>query len=225
MESTTTGSEPVREGPDRSALAIAAVLLGLLVGFGAYLWMLASPDVPDFGDAAHVLPVPAEIPEFDLVDQHGETFDRSSLEGHWSLLFFGYTYCPDVCPMTLQSLARVRELMDREGGAGADTRMVFVSVDPARDSVARLAEYVAFFFPELVGATGDAREIDRLTGAVGAFHREAEGERPDEYLVDHSSSLYLVDPQARLHAVLHEPRDPREFVNLLRKVEAFERSS
>jgi len=226
VESTArAGSEPRASGTDHSGLAIALVLLGLIVGFGVYLWTLASPDVPDFGDAAHVLPVPVELPDFALVDQRGEAFDRSRLEGHWSLLFFGYTYCPDVCPITLQSLGRVRKLLDGEGGAAAATQMVFVSVDPARDSVPRLAEYVAFFFPSLVGATGDPGEIDRLTAAVGVFHQEAQGERPDEYLVDHSSSLYLVDPRARLHAVLHEPRDVPEFVDLLRKVEAFERSS
>lgn len=115
--------------------------------------------------------------------------------------------------------------MEGEARPGAPTQMVFVSVDPDRDGPQRLAEYVSFFHPDLVGATGEPAQLSRLSGAVGAYHRRAEGEEGDGYLVDHASSLFLVDPRARLHAVLHEPEDPRAFVELLRKVQAFGRSS
>ena len=219
------GQESGASAPDRTGILLALGALGLIALFGLYLWKLAPIETPDFGDAAYVLPVAASIPDFRLVDHRGQPFDRSRLQGHWSLLFFGYTYCPDVCPMTLQSLARVRKLLDADGESGEPPQMVFISVDPKRDTTERLAQYVAFFHPALVGATGEPEQIDRLTGAVGAFYRQAEGGTSDDYRVDHTSSVFLIDPQVRLHAVLHEPEEPRAFVDLLSKVEAFERSS
>jgi protein SCO1/2 len=198
------------------------VTAAILAAFASLLWMVAPEKSLDLGDEGHVLPVARAIPEFELVDHRGETFDRSRLEGEWSLLFFGYTYCPDVCPMTLQSLARVQALMD----PNASTQVVFVSVDPTRDTTARLAEYVEFFHPALVGASGDAAELERLTHAMGAFYRQGEtGAQADDYLVDHSASLFLVDPQARLHAVLHEPQDPQAFIDLLERVQSVGGSS
>jgi protein SCO1/2 len=216
--------EPTVRGgasPDRSGLVIAGAVLVALAGFGVYLSTLSAPDVPDLGEAGHVLPVPLELSRFELVDQRGQPFDRSRLEGRWSLLFFGYSYCPDVCPMTLQTLARVREHMD----ADAETQIVFVSVDPERDTPERLAEYVAFFDPAMLGVTGEIGEVMELSRSAGAFHQKAEGENGDEYLVDHTTSLFLVGPEAYVHAILHEPEDPQAFVDLLKQLRTIERSS
>ncbi len=214
MESTA-GAPTDTSPPGRIGVAIALALLSALAAFGALLWLSAPPPAPDVGEGGHVLPVPREIPAFALVDHRGEPFDRARLEGGWSLLFFGYASCPDICPMTLGSLARVQPLLPPDDAP----RVVFVSVDPARDSSERLAQYVAHFDPSFVGATGEPREIERLSGAMGAYFAEAEGG-----LVDHASSLFLVDPQARLHAVLHEPDEPEAFVALLATVQAVERS-
>jgi len=199
--------------------AVVAIALAL---FGVLLWRSAPPPVPEFDEDVHVLPVTLAIPEFELVDHLGARFGRDSLDGRWSLLFFGYTYCPDICPITLQSLVPVQERL----GAGSDTGVVFVSVDPARDDVARMAEYVAFFHPSLLGVTGDAEQIAALTSAVGAYNAlQAPEPGAEGYLVDHASSLFLVGPDARLHAILHEPEDPDAFVSLLRRIQALDRSS
>jgi len=208
---------------DRGAFVAVAGVLVVLVVFGVVLWRSAPPPVPDFGADVHVLPVPLEIADFALVDHEGAPFTRASLEGRWTLLFFGYTYCPDVCPMTLQSLVPVQDLLERE--SQGEPGVVFVSVDPARDDVQRMAEYVAFFHPALRGATGEAAEIDHLTRSVGAYN-QAQPAAPgaDGYLVDHATSLFLVGPDARLHAILHEPTDARAFVDLLRRIQAFDRS-
>lgn len=222
--------EPASEGgvghapprPDRSPLWIAGVLLLGVVAFAAFLYGAVPAEAPDVGEGARVLPVPLEIPEFSLVDHRGRPFDRSRLLGTWSLLFFGYTYCPDVCPLTLQSLAPVQDALAE---VPPPVQVVFVSVDPDRDSPERLAEYVGFFHPELLGVTGEAREIERLTRAVGAFHEKADGGHGADYLVDHASSLFLVDPDARLHAVLEDPHDTGEYVALLSRVISAQRSS
>jgi len=211
------GSPRPSGGIDATAWLVGAASLALVAGFVFLLWRIAPTPPPDLGPEAHVLPVPLEIPEFELVDHRGDAFDRERLLGHWTLLFFGYTYCPDICPVTLQKLAPVLDRL----GPDADLQAVFVSVDPERDDSARLAEYVAFFHPRLWGASGDEAEIDRLTSALGVYHAKSEVEDGGSgYLVDHSSSLFLVDPEARLHAILHEPEGTESFVDLLRRAQA-----
>jgi len=204
-------------GSGRSGLWLGAASVALIAGFVFLLWRIAPAPPPDLGPEAHVLPVPLAIGEFELVDHRGEPFDRDRLLGRWSLLFFGYTYCPDICPVTLSKLAPVLDLL----GPDAALQAVFVSVDPERDDTERIAEYVTFFHPALIGASGPPEEIARLTRAIGVYHEKRAFDDPgaDGYLVDHSSSLFLVDPSARLHAILHEPDDPRVFVELLTRAQ------
>ena len=180
------------------------MVLGLavagLVGFGAYLWSLPTPWSPEVGFGAQVLAVPRKLPDFALVDHRGRPFGHARLEGRWSLLYFGTTSCPDVCPATLQILAALGEYAD----AAPPVQRVFVSVDPLRDTPARLLP-----------------ELGRLTRAVGAMHqrgRAVGGSR--SYRVDHAASLFLVDPQARLYAILDEPVNADAFADLVRKVQA-----
>ena len=213
---------PAPRTRDRAPLWIGVVALAGVVAFGAFLLRVAPPEAPDVGEGARVLPVPLEIPDFSLTDHRGQPFDRARLEGAWSLLFFGYTYCPDVCPGTLQRLAPEQDALAATTPA---VQVVFVSVDPERDTTDRLAEYVGFFHEDLLGASGEPREVERLTRAVGAFHQKAEGGEELAYLVDHSSSLFLVDPNARLHAVLRDPHETEYYTSLLRRVIAAERSS
>lgn len=203
-----------------SAAVIATVAVGALVAFGFYLASIPVPRSVDVGEGARVLPVPIELPAFALVDHEGAPFDRSRLEGRWSLLFFGYTYCPDVCPITLQNLIPVQDAL-AASDAETPVQVVFVSVDPERDAGDRLAEYVGFFHPDLVGVTGDPEEIRRLARGVGAFYRKAEGgSDAEDYLVDHSATLFLVDPDLRLRAVMDDPHEPQEFLDLLARIQA-----
>lgn len=218
MTAPPKGAPPSpRAGIDWSAVGVTVASLALIGGFVFLLWRIAPAPPPDLGADAHVLPVPLAIPDFELMDHRGEAFTHDDLEGRWTLLFFGYTYCPDICPVTLQKLAPVLDLL----GPESETVAVFVSVDPERDGRARLAEYVAFFHPALVGASGEMHEIETLTGAIGVFHQKSEIPGASEgYLVDHSASLFLVDPSGRLHAIFHEPEDPQGFADLLARARA-----
>lgn len=193
---------------------VFVVTVGTLA-FGAYVWELAPPPAPDVGEGARVLPVPLAIEDFELVDHQGAPFDRSRLEGRWSVLFFGYTYCPDICPLTLQRLAEVQPLLSEDGIPSQ--QVVFVSVDPDRDRD-RIREYVAYFHPSFIAATGEPAQIERLARSVGAFHEKARQEG-DGYLINHSSVLFLVDPSAKLRAVLEDPHDPEEYVELLARIQ------
>lgn len=201
---------------------VGTAMIASLVAFGAYLARVAPAPPPAVGEGATLLPVPLELPEFSLVDQDGVRFDRDRLAGRWTLAFFGYTYCPDVCPDTLQSLAPVLERLPESPA----TQVVFVSVDPERDTPARMKQYVVHFHPRLLGVTGVEEEIERLTRALGAFHRRSERRGSDgAYLVDHTASLFLIDPRGRLQALLEEPDDPDAFVDLLARVQSARRVS
>jgi protein SCO1/2 len=138
-----------------------------------------------------------------LVSADGAAFDAPRLRGRWSLVFFGFTSCPDVCPTTLQTLAAfARE--PANGVASGDTQVVFVSVDPERDSRSRIAEYLQAFDPRFVGVTGSPAAMELFSAQAGA------GFAVSGAAMDHSTSVFVVDPQGRLAGVLLHPADAAE---------------
>jgi protein SCO1/2 len=175
--------------------------------------ILTRSDEPSI--AGFVYPEPRVISPFKLAAQDGKPFDLESLKGKWTFVYFGYTYCPDVCPTTLAELARAKKLLDQ---AGLSAQYVFVSVDPQRDTPKRLAQYVAFFDPGFVGATGSDEALTALTRQIGVAYSFPEGTRGASYAVDHSSIVALFDPDARLHAVFTPPQEAEEIADGLRKI-------
>ena len=192
-----------------------AVALGLAVAL--VLGVGRSDDPPSI--AGFVYPEPKAISPFSLSTQDGRPFDLESLRGKWSFVYFGYTYCPDVCPTTLAELARARKLLE-EAGADAATQYVFVSVDPQRDTPQRLAQYVAFFDRTFVGATGSDDALTGLTRQIGVAYAFPGGKKGDRYAVDHSSIVALFDPDARLHAVFTPPQEAQGIAEGFRKIRA-----
>lgn len=149
---------------------------------------------------------PRRFKDFNLVDHRGQAFDRSRLEGKWSLIFFGFTHCPDVCPTTLASLsqwyAQLPEKMQ------ADTQVVLVTVDPARDDVATLAQYVPYFHQDFVGVTGEFLAIKRFANQLNvAFTKVVQG---DDYTMDHSAIVALVNPKGDYHAFFKPPLESQK---------------
>jgi protein SCO1/2 len=136
---------------------------------------------------------------------HGP-IDRDDLRGRWTYVFFGYRSCPDLCPNTLHELAAFRRLLDDSNAPDADrVQVLFVSVDPARDSEEALAEYVAYFDPRFIGATAGRAALERFAGQFGArFVYEAET-APGQYAVTHSAAIFLVDPHVRVIAAFSQP--------------------
>src|SRR2546425_9813610 len=135
--------------PRKIALLAAAVVA---VGAGMVFGILSrSGDRPEI--AGFVYPEPKTISPFKLTEHNGSSFDLDALKGKWSFVYFGYTYCPDVCPTTLAELSRAQKLLE-DAGLDAGTQYVFVSVDSQRDTPRRLGEYVGFFNRKFVGATG-----------------------------------------------------------------------
>jgi len=146
---------------------------------------------------------PLSVPA--LVDADGAVFTPERLQGRWSLVFFGYTSCTDVCPMTLQALS-VAARDPRTGIATGASQIVFVSLDPERDTPPRMKSYLQRFDAPIVGLTGRRDALDRFRNDVGAgFRSRASG-------IDHSTSLFVLDPHGRLARVLLRPTDPARIV-------------
>jgi protein SCO1 len=147
---------------------------------------------------------PRPLPAFSLLDHHGSAFTRDSLKGHWSMLYFGYTNCPDLCPTTLSILAAMHKRM---AAAHEEPRpvVVFVSVDAKRDTPAVLARYVPFFDPGFVGVTARAQaqveEFARRLGVAVIIGPETNG----VYAVDHSGAVFVTAPDGTLAAILTGP--------------------
>jgi protein SCO1/2 len=183
----------------RHAPVAIAILAAVAVGVGVALHEHnAQPLALQAGTA---LPEPRPLPQFALVDPAGRPVDRARFEGRWSLVFTGFTHCPDVCPTTLAWMAELRRLVGRD-----DLQFVFVSVDPERDTPAAVGRYLAHFDPALVGATGAREEMERLTAALGLAQVRNPG-AGDDYTVDHSTALVLIDYEARLAGYFSAPHE------------------
>ena len=144
---------------------------------------------------------PKPLTAFALTDDRQRVFDLESLKGKWSFLFFGFTHCPDVCPTTLAELARARDKIVENAVGAEPVQFVFVSVDPNRDTAGKLGQYVRYFDASFVGVTGDDAQIANLAGQLGAFYEVAVTPGAQNYSVSHSAAVFLLDPQARKHAV------------------------
>jgi len=202
--------------------------IGTIVIFGFFLLVMV---------AAYVLTKPVERPvelegvlrpdfralqTFRLTDHNNTVFDEKRLQGKWSFVFFGYTSCPDVCPATLYVLSSVHRLLSEEvGTAPDDMQVIFISVDPARDTPEKLAGYVTYFNEDFIAATADKNEIDKLARQFAAGYIIEEETSPGEYNVSHTSAIFLIEPDGRLVATFSQPHQPSTIVSLYKKIRAF----
>lgn len=133
---------------------------------------------------------------FTLLNTDGDTVTAADFRGRYMLVYFGYTHCPDVCPTTLMNMARALDCLAEKASKKAKVVVpIFISVDPARDTVQVVREYVAKFHSRMVGLTGSRNQVSRAAQAYRIYSKKAEaGHGPDEYLVDHSSYIYLIAP-------------------------------
>ena len=180
-------------------LGIAALLAGL------FLFHTSRPDPPQLESATLYPSDFRPLAHFELTDQMGQLFGKNQLNGNWSILFFGYTYCPDICPMTLTVMNQIDSELKKHG---VRVQVIFVSVDPERDTPARLQEYLKFFNPEFRGltdTTADQHEIKKLTASLGVFYNRPDNRQIENYLVDHSAGIFLINPDARAHALFSAP--------------------
>ena len=192
-------------------VALMALALGLAVG------IRSSRDGDPPAIAGFVYPQPRELSAFTLVAHDGSEFNLDRLRGKWTFAYFGYTYCPDVCPTMLAELARVQSLLASAGLDDAN-QYLMISVDPKRDTPQHLAQYVPHFNKKLIGVTGTRAALDQLTQQVGVAYDFPEGTDGENYPVSHSSIVALFDPDARLHAVFTVPHKAESIADGFRKL-------
>lgn len=165
-----------------------------------------------FGEQAKVLP------DFQLVDQNSRALGKAELVGKWSLMFFGYTHCPDVCPTSLQILS---DLLNTIDGSNIDGKIqvIFVSVDPARDTPAILKTYVQYFHRDIIGASAPLIELDRLTSSIGIAHsRDINNGSAEVYDVSHSSAIILLNPRGEFSGLFGAPHDSQAMARDMAKI-------
>jgi cytochrome oxidase Cu insertion factor (SCO1/SenC/PrrC family) len=150
---------------------------------------------------------------FELTDQTGHRRTDADFRGKLVVLYFGYTYCPDVCPTELQSISLA---LDKLGAAADAVQPVFISVDPERDTPARLAEFVASFHPRLIGLTGSLADIKKTAIAYRTFFAKNDATAPGEYSVDHTGFIYLVGKDGHYLGFLPPGASPDEIADAIR---------
>jgi protein SCO1/2 len=178
-----------------SAGLLALAVLAALVLAIAMPKQASLPVPPELGNV--LLPDARTLAPFSLTDMNGTPFDLNSLQEKWTFVFFGYTHCPDICPTTLAILKGTATQLQQSPEDYRDARFVFISVDPKRDTLAHLKDYIGYFHPDFLAATGDKAQIDTLARQLGAIYMFDGDTAGDDYIVNHSANIALIDPQGR----------------------------
>ncbi len=184
--------------------ALAAFSFGILIFF----FLNASNNEANLNKLKHATSLyssPRAFPDFVLTDQHGENFTNQDLKENWNFIFFGFTHCPDVCPLTLSTIDKTIDNL--VSNRNISTRGVFISVDPQRDTPEKLNGYVNHFNQEIVGLTGSNEQLKALTQSIGVVYTSPNKNTKQDYTIDHSAQIFLVAPNGNLVAVFSTPHE------------------
>ncbi|EAR09800.1 SCO family protein [Reinekea blandensis] len=188
---------------------IASIIVAIVLKFATM-----QPDLKAELERSHTLyfETPRLVPDVALTKHTGEPFSVDQLKGQWDLINFGYTYCPDICPTNMADMKQARAQLEAQGLAD-QVRFWMVTVDPARDTVEQLSQYVPYYHPEFIGLTGSLDDITTLATQLSAvFYQEGSGEG---YTVAHSDNYALIDPQGHFVALMRPPHKPSHIVDAL----------
>jgi len=185
-------------------LSIVLFFAVAVAGAAASLWWRHAPANVALATGTMITPS-RELKDFSLIDSHGRAFGAANLRGHWSLMFFGYTNCPDFCPTTLTTLAAMQKRL-RAAKAAVLPQVIFVSVDAKRDTPAQLAKYVPYFDPGFIGLTAaDQPSVEAIAKNLGVAVVIQPAAADGNYTVDHSGAIFVLNPDGRITAILTGP--------------------
>lgn len=200
-------------------LLIACVAL---IAFGGGVYFAQRAPLPNQPEIRGLLwPDPPVLGAFALQDAQGGELNESRLRGKWTLLFFGFTHCPDVCPTTLNTLKSVGQALHDLPDFDQAPQVLFVSVDPERDTPAALQAYVSYFDPTFLAATAAPAQLNSLTRQLGILHAKVPTQDPPMYSVDHTASVLLIDPDLRLLGVFSPPHVTQDLADGIRGIVRF----
>ena len=202
----------------RTIVLVLAFIMLVVYGF---IWRMSQPVIMNTEqlrvNGAIVLDKPRIFSDFELVDHRGETFNIARMEGVWTMVFFGFTNCPDICPTTLATLNDTYSKM--KDSEKEKLQIVMISLDPARDTVEKLAEYVPYFNDEFIGVTGNKHLIRRLTAEINIDDNTVPLEGED-YTVDHSTQRVLINPNGHDHDYTTAPHSATMLRSTWRSLQA-----
>ena len=187
---------------------IAGVLLFMTVVVTSFIHRVGEPRIMSLAETRanglFLFDTPRDPGEFSLIDHHGSPFTREDLIDQWTLIFFGFTHCPDICPTTMAELAELKAQL--VGTEASDARVVMLSVDPARDTPERLAQYAPYFHTDFIGVTGDFTDILSFAQRLNAPFRKV-SEPDGAYQMEHSANVMLMNPRGDYHGFFRAPLD------------------
>ena len=187
---------------------IAGVLLFMTVVVTSFIHRVGEPRIMSPAETRanglFLFDTPRDSGEFSLIDHHGSPFTREDLIDQWTLIFFGFTHCPDICPTTMAELAELKAQL--VGTEASDARVVMLSVDPARDTPERLAHYAPYFHTDFIGVTGDFTDILSFAQRLNAPFRKV-SEPDGAYQMEHSANVMLMNPRGDYHGFFRAPLD------------------
>ncbi|CAI8291433.1 MAG: Uncharacterised protein [Cellvibrionales bacterium UBA7375] len=191
---------------NRIRMTIAVLIAFIMLVVYGFSWRMNQPVIMSKEElqinGAIVLDKPRIFSDFELTDHHGEVFNLDRMKGIWTIVFFGFTHCPDICPTTLAMLNETySKLKDSEK---EKLQIVMISLDSERDTVEKMAEYVPYFNPAFTGVTGNKHLIRRLTAELNVAYNQVPLSG-DDYTVDHSTQLILVNPMGHYHGFFKAP--------------------
>jgi protein SCO1/2 len=189
------------------------ILIAILLGAALAVGIFAAAKLNQLTElrSALIIPEPIELPNFSLLDHTNKPVTADTFRGQWDLVFFGFTNCPDICPTTLQTLASIKRELENTGSE-TTPRIVLVSVDPERDTPAVLGQYVNYFGQGNLAVTGQIDEIVKLTAVLGIYFKKTVVDG-DNYSVDHSASVLLINTDGEFSALFSAPHLLADYVN------------
>ena len=207
-----------RLGVRNTVIIILAFIVLVVWGF---IWRINQPVIMSNEElrinGAVVLTTPRIFSDFELIDHRGEVFNQENLQDVWTIVFFGFTHCPDICPTTLAILNDTySKLKDHERER---MQIVMISIDPERDTEEKLAEYVPYFNDEFIGVTGNKHLIRRLTAELNVAYNQVPLDTGD-YTVDHSTQLVLINPKGHYHGFFKAPHSEIMLRSTWRSIDA-----
>jgi len=191
-------------GSVRTTVILALAFAALVIAGFAY--KLSQPRILNKyelkANGAVLLDTPRRFSDFQLTDHRGQPFTLENLKGKWTLLFFGFTHCPDICPTTMAAAAKMYTGLETD--EQEDLQVVLISLDPERDTTEQLAEYVPYFNPDFIGASGNKHVLLKLATELNVAYNKVELENGD-YTIDHSGNLVLINPYGHYHGFFRPP--------------------
>ena len=196
--------------PDRRGIrwTIFGVLVFMAIVVASFVHRVGEPRVMSLAESRinglFLFDTPRDVGSFSLIDHTGAPYTADRLQGHWTLVFFGFTHCPDICPTTLAELAELKQQL--QGTEADETAVVMLSVDPARDTPERLSQYVPYFHPDFLGVTGAFESILSVTQRLNAPFRKVTA-NDGSHQMEHSANVALMNPRGDYHGFFRAPLD------------------